>query len=251
MLSPHVIRLATVDSTNSYLLRYEGQERMVVCVADYQTAGRGCGHNAWESRAGENLLLSVRYRPQGVAAAGQFVLSMAVAVALKAALDGPAGRVSIKWPNDIYLGDGKLCGTLIETTLRGAEVETIVAGTGINVNQTVFSGDAPNPVSLAMKLGHAVDREALLARVMENTQYYMAMAETDAARLRSLYRAALYRRSEWHPYRLPDGSVRLALLEDVADDGHLLLCHADTDGGEPVRHAYAFKEVAFVVDNKH
>jgi len=248
-IKPKIVSLETVGSTNEVLCRHAGDEKMVVATAEYQTAGRGCGTNVWESERGKNLLYSVLYRPSGVEAANQFVLSMANALALKAALDGYTKGISIKWPNDIYLGDGKLCGTLIETTLRGKLVDTVIAGTGINVNQRTFRSDAPNPVALAAAVGHDVNRKALLDEVISHTIYYMCMAETEPETLRERYRQALYRRGEWHRYRFADGAERMALLETVADDGRLLLRHAGADGDQPTTHAYAFKEVAFVIEH--
>ena len=238
--------LPQTDSTNDFLRRSQQDmpEKITVVWTDYQTAGRGCGTNVWESEAGKNLTLSMLVRPEGVPARDQFIVSMANALALKQTLDTYTDGVTIKWPNDIYWNDRKLCGTLIETTLRGSCVGSFIVGTGINVNQQVFRSDAPNPVSLCQILGHEVDREALLEQLIGATVTYMNKVEHgEWEELRRDYRAALYRRGEVHGYRMPDGTTTAFILTDVEDDGHLLL--TPPDGGSPLR--FGFKEVQFVI----
>ncbi len=250
--------LDETDSTNRWLREHGGEHDMVVCT-DYQTAGRGCGTNSWESERGQNLLFSVLVHPEAVRAADQFILSMANALALSDTLDSyigsgndeGKGKVKIKWPNDIYWNDYKICGTLIETTLKGPFVKDCIIGTGINVNQRRFVSDAPNPMSLRQILErvgnadtvHDTDREEVLQKVLDNLSKYMAMVRTGQWEdIRALYRQHLYRWQETWPYRFADGSVKDCKLVNVSDDGHLeLLC----DGHRP--YSLAFKEVQFVV----
>src|SRR5574344_1792324 len=113
--------LDETDSTNDYLrgLATSDNDEPVVAVTDYQSAGRGQGGNSWESERGRNLLFSLLVHPVTVKASEQFILSMAVSLAIREALltylhDG----VSIKWANDIYYGTRKICGILIENQLR-------------------------------------------------------------------------------------------------------------------------------------
>jgi BirA family biotin operon repressor/biotin-[acetyl-CoA-carboxylase] ligase len=139
-------------------------------VADYQTAGRGCGTNRWESERGRNLLFSLLIRPHGLSANRQFHLSMAISLAISETLGQHVGDVSIKWPNDIYWRDGKIAGILIEHTLQGALIKDSIIGVGLNVNQREFRSDAPNPVSLWQISGQETNREELLGefnRVVE------------------------------------------------------------------------------------
>ena len=88
----------------------------VVVVADYQTAGRGCGTNRGESERGKNLLFSVMLHPENVPANRQFQISRAISLAIVDALGEWVGDLSIKWPNDIYWRNGKLAGILIENS---------------------------------------------------------------------------------------------------------------------------------------
>ena len=240
--------LKEVDSTNNFLLDYEPEngEDMTVAWTDFQSAGRGCGTNTWESEAGQNLTYSVLLCPKHVDARNQFILSMANAVALKRVLDAYLGNVSIKWPNDIYWRDRKLCGTLIEARLKGQLVRRCVLGTGINVNQLRFLSNAPNPVSLCQVLGHDVDRMEVLRAVTEETARAMLQVENQAWEpLRNDYRSALYRRGEPHLFRLPDGQTKALTLETVSDDGHLLL----RESSSGALMSFGFKEIQFIISS--
>ena len=208
-----------------------------VVVADYQTAGRGCGTNRWESERGQNLLFSMLIHPTDLPANRQFRVSMAIANSIAKVLSSYVGQVSIKWPNDIYVGDRKICGILIENSLQGSAISDSIIGVGLNVNQLRFVSDAPNPVSLANLTGRLLDREQLLQQLLEAFDAECA----DLEGVRSRYLPQLYRRTGFHRYRdaLSEFSAELLTVED---DGHLLL--RNTDGHEL---RYAFKEVQFVI----
>jgi BirA family biotin operon repressor/biotin-[acetyl-CoA-carboxylase] ligase len=89
---------------------------------------------------------------------------MLVAVALWDALAKflPKDRLTIKWPNDIYFGDKKLAGILIENSLSGIYVGYSIVGIGVNVNQTKWLSNAPNPISMKEITGEEYDVEALM-----------------------------------------------------------------------------------------
>ena len=233
-----MIHIGETDSTNRWLMEHGGDDDMVVW-ADYQTQGRGCGTNRWESRRGENLLFSVLMHPLTLEARFQFRISMAVSLAIIDALTSqlslPSSQFAIKWPNDIYWGDKKLCGILIENQLTGQHIKRSIIGVGLNVNQVEFVSDAPNPVSLSQITGQRHDRNALLAAVIEALPADPSVVDADR------YRSLLYRREGYHPYRDTNGTFE-ARLVDVEDDGHLQLC--DRQGHE---RRYAFKEVEFII----
>ena len=242
-ITHRIIHLDTVDSTNRYLRELDSAEDvdMLVCVADYQTAGRGQGTNTWESEQDKNLLFSTKIHPAGVQPTKQFILSEACALALKDVLDMMVNDITLKWPNDVYWRDYKLSGTLIETTLAAGGLKDCVFGVGLNVNQRSFHSDAPNPVSLWQILGHELDRNDLLAQIIECMKRRLQQVyEGQYDEIQQTYHAALYRREGWFPYRDAQGSF-LARIEGVRPDGHLLLC--DEEGRE---REYAFKEVEFL-----
>ena len=150
MIQPKYIYLEEVGSTNDFLRQYEGDEEMVVAWTDFQHAGRGQGANHWESECGKNLTFSILIHPDNVLAHEQYIISMAVAATMRKYLSQVLSEeVYIKWPNDIYVGDQKVGGILIENRLAGNHIRDCVIGIGLNVNQTEFRSDAPNPVSMA------------------------------------------------------------------------------------------------------
>lgn len=241
-----IIRLKETDSTNRYLrdLPENGDEEIVIAVADYQSAGKGQGSHTWESEDGKNLLFSIKVHPRWVPVSQQFLLSMAEALALKDALDSYVDGITLKWPNDVYWKDKKISGTLIETSIDSKGIKTCIFGTGININQNKFYSDAPNPVSLCQILGHEVDREEVLQRIIAAfEQYYELLRRADYMDVSGIYHMALYRRKGFHCYEDADGEFEGAFVE-VEDDGHLIL--HDKQG---VIRSYAFGEIKFLQDN--
>lgn len=246
------IHLTETASTSDELRRMadrgEAPDDYATVIADYQTAGRGQVGNHWESEAGQNLLLSTILRPKGIDVSRQFLLSMAVALAVTDALAAalPAHAIpllKIKWPNDIYVADGKMVGILVENRLRGREIADVIVGVGVNVNQTVFRSDAPNPLSVknvkdsdtdVMTLAHAFLR-SLKLRVAQLTDGYEAGLARE-------YMTKLYNADgALHPFADARGRFS-ARIVSVAPDGLLTL---ETQGGE--RRQYTFKEVEHVI----
>ena len=239
-----IIHIDETDSTNRWVKEelhkriatpHSQREKRPFCgIADYQTAGRGCGPTNGECERGENLLFSILIHTT-LPASKQFHISMAVSLAICEALGQYIGDLSIKWPNDIYWRNGKICGMLIENTLKGNTIKDSIIGIGLNVNQRTFHSDAPNPVSLWQISGQETDREQLLKDILRCLENYL---DQD---IKAQYCSLLYRRKGFHPYADKDGAF-MAEIVDVEDDGHLLL--RDEDGQE---RCYAFKEVTFII----
>lgn len=235
MLSSTMNMLAEVDAPEAGVL-------LLTC--DDQTAGRGQRGNHWESKAGMNLTFSFVFRPLGIPAQRQFLLSQAVAMAAHDVLTPLGEGFSVKWPNDIYWGDSKLGGMLLEHHWAGATIARTLVGLGLNVNQTAFLSDAPNPVSLRQIMGHELSRATLLEAFVQHFELRLAQAVVAPTALSADYHAALYRREGWHGYRdVLRGEDFSAELLEVAPDGYL---HLLTDQGEQRR--YAFKEVQFLAE---
>ncbi len=229
-----IIHIEETDSTNRWL-KAHGEGTMVV-VADYQTAGKGCGTNSWESERGKNLTFSMLIHPTDIPASQQFRITEVVSVALCEVLEQYIGDVSIKWPNDIYMGDKKICGVLIENRLQGNVIVDSIIGIGLNVNQTEFVSDAPNPVSLRQLLGREIDREALLHDFLETLETVSSSETTYSA-----YRNKLFRLGKQAVFSDETGRFE-GTIQDVETDGRLLI--KDLAGQE---RRYAFKEVQFVI----
>lgn len=255
-----IFHIAQTDSTNEEVkrrralsprCRQTGEGGEALCVwADYQTSGRGQKGARWEAERGKNLLFSILVEPRTISVERQFVLSQAMALAVHDAVaecveqrSGCASKVHIKWPNDIYFGERKLCGTIIECTLHGRMVERCAIGVGINVNQRTFHGNAPNPVSLCSIVGGEVEREGLLCAVLERFCANLALAQEGGSEIAERYRKALMRTEGIHLYRDAQGLFE-AEYAGVEHDGHLLL----RDTARRLRRYY-FKEVRHVFRN--
>ena len=244
----NIIHIEETDSTNHWM-KENGEGEMVV-VAEYQTAGKGCGSNSWESERGKNLLMSILMHPKHLLAKNQFIITQIVSVALCKTIESlirpplapPTQEgntdISIKWPNDIYVGDRKICGVLIENRLQGQMIKDSIIGIGLNVNQTEFRSDAPNPVSIKQLTGKDTDREELQKVFLEQLNE-CCKSQTIIAD----YKARLYRREGMHTFKTSEASFK-ACIVDVKDDGRLML--QDKEG---IAHLYRFKEVQFVIDN--
>ena len=161
-----IIWLDTVDSTNNEVRRrISGLDNLSVLSVMSQTKGRGQRGNIWLSEPGENLLFSVilKYSERlgdtdlipPVLAYDQFVISQLTSLAVVDLLATHDIVARIKWPNDIYAGDEKICGILIENSLKGSEIDWSIIGIGLNVNQTAFPEDLPNPTSMKLCTGNS------------------------------------------------------------------------------------------------
>lgn len=255
-----MLELDEVTSTNDFLRGYksvDGERRITLVTAEYQTAGRGAGTNHWESQRGENLLFSLLVHPRHIPADHMFVMSEIMSLAVREAIaplnppimggDG-GGLLSIKWPNDIYYGDKKICGMLIENDLRGTCVENCVMGVGVNINQTEFEIASHleefrgAPTSLALILGDKVERRFVLESIMEHfTRYYEWTEQGRLDELHEMYLSHLYRIHEKHRFRDEKGEF-WGTITDVEPTGHLIL--VDEHGAE---RRYAFKEVEYLI----
>jgi len=247
MLSKDIIKLESTESTNDFareiIARGIPRVDLTVIVAKNQTRGRGQRGNTWESEPGKNLTFSAVVVPRHLEANRQFFLSMAVSMGVADFIKTKISRVSVKWPNDIYVGDKKVCGILIENDIAGSSIFASIVGIGININQVVFSPSLPNPTSLAIESGSesSLDDalEELVASISRQLERLFAgsYAEMKTAYLDCLYRyniAALFKDS--------DGQFP-GIIRDVSDLGLLTIEHTSTG----VYRKYAFKEVEYII----
>lgn len=230
--------LESCGSTSSVLRERTDAPHGLVVAARTQTAGRGQRGNSWEAEAGANLTFSLNLTEITLPASRQFELSMAVALSIADFVqdilrrDGAADEVTVKWPNDIYAGDRKICGILIENSLTGSTITRSIAGIGLNVNQLEFHSDAPNPVSLAQLTGRRYDLEQMLEALCSRLPADIAAAGSDGCRGR--YRSRLWHGTGMHRYHEPGGRSFTASVVDVSPAGYLTLSNG---------RSYAFKEV--------
>ena len=220
-----IIRVEETDSTNAAI----------------QTGGKGQRGNSWESERGKNLLFTISCRPTFLPARQQFLLSQAIALSVFDTFRRFVRRFSIKWPNDIYWRDRKVGGILIENDLAGEYIAQSIIGVGLNINQTEFRSDAPNPASILQVCGMHCKRRHVLEHILKHFEaYYRLLQQGKMGVVREHYREALFRKNGFHTYRDEQGEFS-ARLHHVEDDGHLIL--EDSTGR---LRTYAFKELTYV-----
>ena len=240
-----LIWLPECGSTNTeaqHLLVKNSATDGCTIITDKQTAGRGQRGNTWEAAPGENLTLSVVWRPVFLAANEQFQLSIAVALAVydwAAALLGPDPALRLKWPNDLYFGAQKLGGILIENMLSGTKIQHSIVGIGLNINQQTFG--APTATSLALLTGRPHQRVPLAARLLECLeQRYLQLRAGQAVRQHHDYLRVLYRYQESAAYVVA-GAIVQGRITGVDATGRLLLDLASN--GQP--QAFGLQEIRY------
>ncbi len=250
-----------IDSTNRLLkdmIASADTQAEALCdgfyiVTDYQTAGRGQVGNHWESKEGENLLVSILIRPQGLAIEKQFRLSMiaslSVVEALSSILLPYSGSktatplpLTIKWPNDIYYKEKKLGGILIENRLQGKEVSDCIFGLGLNINQTVFESDAPNPISLKQITSYKEDIQEILKTIRTClNKLKIWLSDEHYAKLKEKYTEHLFRKEGLFEYADEGGRFK-ARFKDIDELGRLVV---ETEAGETRK--YLFKQIKYII----
>lgn len=244
-------RLASVPSTNRYCeaLDLAEVEDFTCYWALQQTAGIGQRGNHWEAEPGKNLTFSLVLHPTFLPADRQFKLTEALSLALCDCLKG-LRDLKVKWPNDIYVGKRKICGTLVSTRLQGAQIASAICGIGLNVNQTVFPDWVPNPTSMALLTGEEYDLEPLLKKILACIEKrYNDLKngiDPEPEYLTRLFNLGISARYKYMERRLPAGidneEELTATLTGIDPHGHLLLTTADG------RHlSCGMKEITFLV----
>lgn len=240
-----IVRLEVTDSTNNYAnqqIRENGLSEGTVFLAHEQTAGRGQQKNRWESEPGENLLFSIVLCPDFLEIRHQFMLSKVITLGIYRALNKYVDSLKIKWPNDIYAGNQKLGGILIENSIMSGLLKSAVVGIGLNVNQTIFYSDAPNPVSLQLLTNQHYDCEIILSEILSGINwYYSILRDGKDEEIDQEFISVLYRLNEKHFYKTEDEIFEGEII-GVNEIGQLLIRRNNVEVLE-----FHFKEVEFKV----
>ena len=233
-----------LPSSNSYaakLLKIEAVQEGTIIYTNYQTTGRGQTGNTWESEDGKNLLISLILYPSTIKPADQFIISKIISLGICDYLRQYTGNVSIKWPNDIYVNNDKIAGILIEASIIRDEIENIIAGIGLNINQKIFKSDAPNPVSLGMITGTDYNIEECLKNMaLHLDKRYKQLLMGKRSEIDSEYLSTLYRIQQWCDYSDTNGIFE-GRINSVNASGRLQI--EDRRGRI---YEYGFKEVNFL-----
>ena len=252
-LFPKVARwYDTLGSTNAEAIRDinagKGADAGAVYWTEEQSAGRGQGINRWHATPATNLTLSIVAYPDHLPVDRLFALTqltgLAVAATVRHFLPARAAEVSLKWPNDVYVGKQKIAGILVQNGLRGSRISWTVFGIGLNVNEVDFPPElATTATSLRLLAGTDFDREAVANRLF--SAFSDAYELTSPARLPELdqaYHQSLYLRDVSATYReIATGNIFSARIRGVASTGQLRL--EMTDGRERL---FSLREIGFL-----
>ncbi|MEI6274376.1 MAG: biotin--[acetyl-CoA-carboxylase] ligase [Prolixibacteraceae bacterium] len=243
MIGSTIVHLDIVDSTNNYAakeLLTKSLNDGTVFIAACQNSGKGQGGSSWESAADRNLTFSIVLYPPNLDVARQFSISKAIALGITDFLAVYIGNLSIKWPNDIYAGDQKIAGILIETAVTTGKLSRAIVGIGLNVNQERFVSDAPNPISLRNLTGNNYDLSALLGELCSKLDLrYLQLFEGKSELVGNDYESQLFRRGQWAKY-FADGIYFEGMITGTDADGRLLILNR-----EGLIRSFQFKEVQF------
>jgi BirA family biotin operon repressor/biotin-[acetyl-CoA-carboxylase] ligase len=239
-----LIYVPECHSTNTLLNELNEKSELPegsLLITDNQTAGRGQRGNSWQAEAGKNLTFSILLKPKFLEPRLQFQLNMMVSLSLAEAISSLTSLViKLKWPNDLFAGDKKVGGILIESQLQGSTLFSSIIGIGLNVNQERF--DHPGAASLASITHQTHDLETVLDRALEILEHtYLELRSGRLHGIKRRYLDSLYR--YYHPHRFfSNGKEFSGIIRDVDENGKLCV-----ETGEGVR-TFAFKEIGFVID---
>lgn len=243
-LGKKTVSLPQCHSTNeeaSKLIAASRETEGTVVTSEYQLAGKGQRGNIWESERGKNVMVSIILNPRFMNPTAQFSLHTISSLAIYDSLFPFLGnKLKIKWPNDIYYGDKKICGILIENSVRGNTIDSSTIGIGLNVNQVVFT--TPNTTSLKEIMLEEMDRYDLIENILLHLEKrYLQLKSNKILELRAEYKLKLYRLNQSHLFETDRGKF-LGEIKGVDDFGGLLI-QDDTEV-----KSYYFKEVRFVAN---
>ena len=237
----------TLPSTNEYaldLLAKNKPSEGTVISALHQTAGRGQYGSSWDSEGGKAITLSVIFRPIFLNISQQFDLNIAVALAVHDIIrkNAPDVDLHIKWPNDIYIGNKKLGGILIQNAISNKKIASSVVGIGLNINQMQFSSKLPNPTSFLLSTGREHDRDTLIQDLCTSLETrYLQLKAGKIQDLKNDYYQTLYNFQIPAKYERANGEQFVGVITGISPEGRLCVRN---EGG--VEEYFGFKEIKVV-----
>lgn len=236
--------LDETESTQDVLQRgISDYDNLSVVAARLQTAGRGQRGNSWLAGKGENLTFSVllKFGDAGfppLTASSQFRISETVSAGICDYLGSKGIDARIKWPNDIYVRNRKICGILIENTLRGSAIASSIVGIGLNVNQRTFPPELINPTSMSLQTGEGYILEEELPKLIDSI-----FPDGKLEDRRREYLERLYRYGKFHDFTdCSTGTVFEGRIIGVSEQG---LLRVENRKGE--LKEFAFKEINYII----
>ncbi len=242
-----IIELQTVESTNVYAKKFISENKDIeeTLIFSYkQTKGRGLGRNTWHTEDGKNIIFSLIVFPE-IRIEDHFMISMNVSLAVCEYICSKGLIASIKWPNDIYIGNKKICGTLIENVFYGDIIKQSIVGAGLNLNQTNFPDAVPNPVSISLLTGKEYDIRTEVKEISNIILEKINNLKTISfEELRERYLSIMYQYDRFCEYRTGD-NVFSGKIINVKKSGHLVI----EDKSGKLSEFY-FKEIEYILKEK-
>jgi len=241
----NIIKLNAIDSTNTYLKNIVAKalpEDYTVVVTKHQSKGRGQMGTSWSTEADKNLIVSVFRQLGDLDIIQQFYISMVVALAIHDALKVfQIPDLNIKWPNDILSGDKKLCGILIENSVKKNGLLCSVIGFGINVNQKYFQ-NLPKATSMTNVTGIIFDKDEVLSIVLNRLKLYFELLESkQLPDIKLAYETFLFRKNKPSTFIYPNKEKFSGIIKGITDKGKLRVWTEDD-----IIKLFDFKEVALL-----
>jgi BirA family biotin operon repressor/biotin-[acetyl-CoA-carboxylase] ligase len=245
IIGSNTLFFRNLPSTNTHaalLLKNNNLPEGTIIYTNYQLEGKGYSGNQWESEDGKNLLISIVLSPSFINPEDMFHVSMAVSLGICDFLLRFIPDCSIKWPNDIYVKNDKIAGILIESSIIGNQIESTIAGLGLNINQEKFLSSAPNPISLRLLNGKSYDLGFCLDQLAADLDdRYKQLIKGELKQIKEEYISKLFRYNDWFKFRDSEGIYTGRILT-VNDNGRITI---NRKNGE--KNEYAFKEVEFIL----
>jgi BirA family transcriptional regulator, biotin operon repressor / biotin---[acetyl-CoA-carboxylase] ligase len=241
--------LETVDSTNQFahdLLASKSKptDGTVIFSAN-QSAGRGQIGSSWESEPEKNIAVSFIFFPKMLETRHQWRLNEAISLGVHDFLAGISGVVpKIKWPNDLYVNNKKIGGILIQNALGGGAnrfVESSIVGIGLNVNQTFWQTNPPNPTSIFLETGENFDPLFLVKKLCKSLEIRYLQFQKNQNDLSEMYQKNLYRLNEWADFETAEGQIFSGKITGVDEIGRLQIFQ-----NEELKTVWNVKEIRFL-----
>ena len=215
-----------IDSTNTFLLDKSNNYNTdgTVLLAEKQSKGKGRKDRVWYSAKGQNLTFSILLTDKKLFSQNFNLINFAASLAVALSIENQYQlKTDLKWPNDILINGKKIAGILLESTSMGSKVDRLVIGIGINVNQTQFQGNySVAPTSLKNELHNAIDRERLLAELLNNFEEILQRIKTEPREILKDWKSRC--RLIGEKIAVIEGdNIKYGIFDDLDDQGFLLL----------------------------
>ena len=235
----------SLESTNTYALQLLSKNKPIegTVISTYnQTKGRGQIGSKWESATHKNLTLSFIFYPTFLPIHQQFLLNCIASLAVQEFLTRYVQKtINVKWPNDIYINKKKVVGILIQNSLAHKTINASVIGIGINVNQTQFSPDLPNPGSMKLFTNQDYDLDALIPELCYYIEKrFLQLKRGDYATIKNDYLSGLYLYNVDAFFKRMDGTIFKGKIKGITELGKL-----EIESAKGVE-AFGLKEIEFV-----